>query len=112
MNKINYLEELSQKSNIKRNFLKEVLHNLMKHSFLLITIICTTGLLFSIYSIIVFNQNNMLVKNRTEKKLKMIIDTSIHDAGVGGAYKPDVIDAPVSYFDYYIQQGESIYSIA
>ncbi len=112
MTKINYPVELFQKTEIKNNLMKKFFHNLIKHSFLHITIISTTGLLFSIYVIIGLNKNDVSLKNRTEKNLKMIIDTSIHDTGVGGAYKPDVIDAPVNYFDYYIEQGESIYSIA
>lgn len=65
--------------------------------------------------VISFNRKgseDLLISSRDSSRLEKVLKNENSIIGIGGAYKPNIIDAPVSYFDYYIKQGESIYSIS
>ncbi|MBP7551970.1 MAG: M23 family metallopeptidase [Spirochaetes bacterium] len=70
-------------------------------------------MLFAIFSLGFFEDNNILIKQRNLKSVKSLYDkNNSSEEGVGGAYTPDTISAPLSHLDYYVKVGDSIHSIA
>lgn len=81
-----------------------------------IALIALLSVIFIVFFVILvfslFPKTPLLIQNRTLKKALSFQLKDKEDKGLGGAYKPDTVYTPVSYFNYPIQTGESIHSIA
>lgn len=69
------------------------------------------GFAVALFSLSKDSASDLLLSKRTLKRT-LEYSSLYKDSGLGGAYRPDSTTAPVTYFDYYIKSGESIYSIA
>ncbi|MCG8569299.1 MAG: M23 family metallopeptidase [Spirochaetes bacterium] len=61
------------------------------------------------------SEENILLPQRNQKNLQKVAQLftdQTSDEGIGGAYIPDILAPPVTYFQYTIKSGDSVHSLS